>query len=230
MTAWKLALNEYKNQTGVFIIPKRGTPEYTKIKEIQAKLEPESKAPATKQAGKGFIKNRFTNLVKSVNNKIDKNLEAVPGNIPLENGEFHAKKIVLQNGKVKYQNYNYAGPGTNVATRLSRGDRPIDGIDAAARQHDIDYTNNFQERMKKGQKVTKKEVQEADKRFVEATKMSKRDNIAFASIIPPLFQAKKAAEDTGVLSHTSFFDPNKTGSGINTISELHLKNYKKRIL
>ena len=206
--SWKEALKEYADINGNYVIPKKGTKQYDEVKQIQEKMK-----SASQKTGDGFIKDSFVGVVKKVNKTIDENIEPVENNIPLAEGEIHAKKIVLKNGKVKYQNYNYAGPGTKVKERLSKKVQPIDGIDAAAQQHDIDYTLNFQERIKKGQKVTKKEVQEADKRFVEKVKMNKNDNRVFAATIPPLFKAKQIAEDTGLLNHTSFFDP-KTGSGV----------------
>jgi hypothetical protein len=206
--SWKAALKEYADLNGNYVIPKKGTKQYDEVKTIQAKMNATSQ-----KTGEGFIKDSFVGVVKRVNKTIDENIEPVDNNIPLADGEIHAKKIVLKNGKVKYQNYNYAGPGTKVKERLAKKVQPIDGIDAAAQEHDIDYTLNFQERIKKGQKVTKKEVQEADRRFVEKVKMNQNDNRVFAATIPPLFKAKQIAEDTGLLNHTSFFD-SKTGSGV----------------
>ena len=173
--------------------------------------------PTNPPSGSGFVKDSFVGLVKRVNKAIDNNIEAVENNIPLGDGEIHAKKIVIKNGKIKYQNYNYAGPGTKVEERLAQNIQPIDAIDAAAKQHDIDYTLNFQEKMKQGKTVSKKEVQDADKRFVEKVKMNRNDNKLFATAIPPLFKAKKLAEDTGILDHTSFFDPKKTGGVFGTV-------------
>ena len=68
--------------------------------------------------------------------------------------------------------------------------------------------------MKEGKKVSKAEVQKADADFVARTQKSKKDNPIFATAIKPLFATKRVAENTGVLSHTSFFDPNTTGSGM----------------
>jgi len=44
--------------------------------------------------------------------------------------------------------YRYLGPGTKLQKRLKRGDQPVNGLDAAARQHDIAYaaSNNMQDR------------------------------------------------------------------------------------
>jgi hypothetical protein len=224
--SWKIALKEYNANSGKpYVIPKKGTDAYNKVKSIQEKLGGtpiatkgkgmnEIETKLNKSAGKGFIKDSFSGLVKRVNGAIDNNLEAVDGNVPLAAGEMHAKKIVRKDGKMTYQNYNWAGPGTKVEERLAKGIQPINGIDAAGKTHDIDYTLNFQKRMAKGEKVTKQEVQAADKRFVQKVKANKKDDIVFATAIPPVFAAKKLAEDAGLLSHTSFFDPKTTGKGV----------------
>lgn len=46
--------------------------------------------------------------------------------------------------------YNFLGPGTKLQKRLARGDTPINGLDAAAREHDISYskTKDTKERNK----------------------------------------------------------------------------------
>lgn len=38
--------------------------------------------------------------------------------------------------------YSYCGPGTKLTARLSRGDRPINGLDSACLEHDIAYSQN----------------------------------------------------------------------------------------
>lgn len=38
--------------------------------------------------------------------------------------------------------YNYCGPGTRLSKRLSRGDRPINGLDEACKLHDIAYASH----------------------------------------------------------------------------------------
>lgn len=37
--------------------------------------------------------------------------------------------------------YRYCGPGTKLKQRLARGDPPINGLDAACKDHDIAYSN-----------------------------------------------------------------------------------------
>ena len=214
--SWKDALKEYANVKGQYVIPKKGTAEYDEVKTIQAKLEanPQPSVPkTTAKKGKG-VKEAFVSVINKVNNAIDSNIPPVPEDIPLAQGEMHAKKLVRRDGKIQRQNYNWAGPGTKVEERLSKNIQPIDGIDAAAKQHDIDYTLDFQRRMKQGQTVSKQEVQLADKRFLNAVKQNRRDNPVLAAVIPPVFKAKEVAENIGILPHTAFFDPAKTGSGV----------------
>lgn len=238
--SWRDALKEYSNMNGQYVIPKKGTKQYDEVKAIQDKLkgspaslvtEPITQGKGVKttktkpKKGKG-IKETFIKVVQKVNDTIDKNIESVPEDIPLATGEMHAKKIVRKNGKIMKQNYNYAGPGTQVERRLAQNIQPIDGIDAAAKQHDIDYTLNFQKRMKRGEKVSKQEVQMADKKFVDSVKQNKADNPVFAAVIPPVFKAKEIAENVGALSHTAFFDPETTGSGV--MSDTKLKMIRKK--
>ena len=231
--SWREALKEYSNINGQYVIPKKNTPQYDEVKKIQERLKaspsqaaPVPKTPKTKNKGGKGIKETFVSVINKVNNAIDNNIPPVPENIPLAQGEMHAKKIVRRDGKIYQQSYNWAGPGTEVERRLSQNIKPIDGIDAAAKQHDIDYTLNFQKRIKQGQKVSKQEVQLADKRFVESVKKNSKDNPVFAAVIPPIFKAKNVAEDVNLLSHTAFFDP-KTGSGVATKTRKPKANKKK---
>ena len=236
--SWRDALKEHSNMNGQYVIPKKGTKQYDEVKAIQERLKvsPAAPAPAPITQGQGIkttkskkgkgIKEGFIKIIQKVNDTIDNKIEPVPNDIPLATGEMHAKKIVRRNGKIMKQNYNYAGPGTQVERRLAQNIQPIDGIDAAAKQHDIDYTLNFQKRMKRGEKVSKQEVQMADKKFVDSVKQNKTDNPIFAAVIPPVFKAKEIAENVGALSHTAFFNPATTGSGV--MSEIKLKMIKKK--
>ena len=228
--SWRQALTEYSKINNQYIIPKKGTKQYDEVKAIQERLKasPATTAPATTKTpkkGKG-IKETFVKIIQKVNDTIDKNIEPVPEDIPLQPTEYHAKKIVRKNGKIMKQNYNFAGPGTQVERRLSENIKPIDGIDSAAKTHDIDYTLNFQKRMKRGEKVSKQEVQLADKKFVDSVKQNRADNPVLAAVIPPVFKAKEIAENVGALSHTAFFNPASTGSGV--MSDIKLKMIKKK--
>jgi hypothetical protein len=198
--SWVLALKEY-NKGRIYSIPKKGTLEYEKVKKIQLKYE--------KKGGSGIIKDTFTSIVDTVNNGIDMLLPQDPSSLPLMSGEHHAKKIV--NGKII--NMNWCGPGTHVEERLARGDKGVDQIDEFAKNHDKTYTLVFKKKLQKGIKVSKEEVQRADDEFVAGVVKNRADNPLLASLIPKVFKAKKLAENTGVLSHTAFFDGN-TGNGL----------------
>lgn len=236
--SWRDALKEYANTNGQYVIPKKGTKQYDEVKSIQERLKtsPATTAPApatpktpkttkTTKKGKG-IKEGFIKVVQKVNDTIDNNIPHVPEDIPLAQGEYHAKKIVRRNGKIQRQNYNYLGPGTQVERRLAQNIQPIDNLDAAAREHDVAYTLDFQKRMKRGEKVSKQEVQMADKKFLESVKQNKADNPVLAAVIPPIFKAKEVAENIGALSHTAFFNPETTGSGV--VSDIKLKMMRKK--
>ena len=237
--SWREALTEYSKINNQYVIPKKGTPQYDEVKAIQDRLKasPASPAPApapkttkakttkTKpKKGKG-IKETFIKVVQKVNDTIDNNIPHVPEDIPLQPTEYHAKKVVKKGSKIMRQNYNYLGPGTQVERRLAQNIQPIDNLDAGAREHDIAYTLDFQKRMKRGEKVSKQEVQMADKKFVEHVKQNKADNPVLAAVIPPIFKAKEVAENVGALSHTAFFDPS-TGSGV--MSDTKLKMIRKK--
>jgi hypothetical protein len=200
MSSWLLALKEY-NKGKIWSIPPKGSLEYNKVKKIQQKYE--------KKNGSGIIKDTFTSIVDTVNNGIDMLLPQDPSSLPLMSGEHHAKTIV--NGKII--NYTFLGPSTHVNERLARGDKPIDNLDKYAKEHDKTYTLVFKKKLQKGIKVSKEEVQRADDEFVAGVVKNRADNPLLASLIPKVFKAKKIAENTGVLSHTAFFDGN-TGNGL----------------
>ena len=65
----------------------------------------------------------------------------------------------------------------------------------------------YKKKLKRVKTVSKAEVQAADKRFVNKVKANKNDNPLLASGIPILFAAKKFAEDTGVVNHTTLINP-----------------------
>lgn len=57
--------------------------------------------------------------------------------------------------------YNYCGPGTKLQKRLLRGDRGVNELDEACKQHDITYSNNINltSRHKADQLLTEKAVE-----------------------------------------------------------------------
>jgi len=81
--------------------------------------------------GKGFI--------DSISNKVLSNKH----NIALP-GEKH-QIIYLSDGT--YNPARYSGPGTNLSTRIKRGDQPLSYVDKTAQAHDLKYAlaNNNQD-------------------------------------------------------------------------------------
>jgi len=81
--------------------------------------------------GKGFI--------DSISNKVLSNKH----NIALP-GEKH-QIIYLSDGT--YNPARYSGPGTNLSTRIKRGDQPLSYVDKTAEAHDLKYAlaNNNQD-------------------------------------------------------------------------------------
>lgn len=67
----------------------------------------------------------------------DKTVNFLTGS-KLKDGEKHA--IIYDPVKKKYTAANYIGPGTDLITRLKRGDEPIVKADRVAQAHDIRYT------------------------------------------------------------------------------------------
>ncbi len=92
--------------------------------------------------------------------------------------------------------FNYMGPGTNLKARLARGDPPLDGIqgmDAVAKIHDIDYSRarNW------------KDVRIADNKFIKNIEKSDANRIS-KTFIKGLFRAKKIGEDIGIVKASDF--------------------------
>ncbi|XP_029665449.1 uncharacterized protein LOC115236867 [Formica exsecta] len=60
--------------------------------------------------------------------------------IPLANKKIPGLMKDEKNGAIIYTCYQFCGPGTHLETRLARGDRGINPLDAACREHDIAYS------------------------------------------------------------------------------------------
>ena len=58
------------------------------------------------------------------------------------------QKWIAKTGKEFHSpGYQYMGPGTHLAKRLKRGDPGINRLDQIAKQHDIDYSQEFARQM-----------------------------------------------------------------------------------
>lgn len=122
-------------------------------------------------------------------------------------GENHA--IGLDNG-VYLQRYSFAGPGTKIKQRLARGDNGIrlpDGsiskIDSAAKIHDIEYQNIFDNYKKTKGNFNPKDVRVSDNKFIEKVKRANEEP-NLRKVILSAFSAKKFAEDKGLISPKKF--------------------------
>jgi hypothetical protein len=207
VNGWIEACNVYRQQKGYKgKLPTKGTKEYDEIKSIQATLTGNT-------TGKGLIKDTFEKGLDTIANTVERNVKPSKKNKPLESGEHHSKKIGYEDGSLTYQNYNYLGPNTQVAKRLARGDRGINNLDEAARQHDIDYTYELRRKLREGL-LTKEDVRKADDIFLKKVDKFRHEDPLTAKVTKTAFKAKKIAEDTGILPISAFFDETTTGEGL----------------
>jgi len=86
------------------------------------------KKPKSKQKGRGFV-DSLSNAVLS-----NKHNRALPG-------EKH-QVIYLSDGT--YSPAVYSGPGTNLSTRIKRGDQPLSYVDKTTEAHDLRYALDLQ--------------------------------------------------------------------------------------
>jgi hypothetical protein len=109
------------------------------------------KKPKSKQKGKGFM-DSLSNAVLS-----NKHNRALPG-------EKH-QVIYLSDGT--YNPAVYSGPGTNLSTRIKRGDQPLSYVDKTAEAHDLRYAlaNNNQD------------IRTADLRMVQSLKKARASKL-----------------------------------------------------
>ena len=112
----------------------------------------------------------------------------------LKPGEKHV--IIYDTNKKKYTAANYIGPGTDLLTRLKRGDEPIVKSDKVAQAHDIRYTlskdiNN---------------IKDADRKMVDKLKSLRKnkEDIAFNTI--PAQLGIQANQLLSKILPTKYFD------------------------
>jgi len=136
-----------------------------------------------KEAYSGEVGTYLKNLIP------DSDANARPGFA----GEFHTV-LELPNGK--YGVGNFIGPGTNLTTRLKRGDPPRTAVDKVARAHDLRYaTAANADEIRKADNIFISKVAELDRKKADSSK-----NLTQAKIM----SAKVLAEDLGLLSKGSF--------------------------
>lgn len=96
---------------------------------------------------------------------------------------------------------NYAGPGTNLRTRLKRGDKGVDGpagIDTAAKRHDMLYA----------MAQTPSDIRKADDIFIRDVKNSTQGSLTKKAVIGAI-KAKNFGEDIGLVRKDLFIGTGK---------------------
>ena len=138
---------------------------------------------------------------------------------PNKRGGFPGERHMFLPTEYGLTRANYAGPGTHLKERLSRNDPPVDGprgIDIAAKQHDIDYSNA---------KVFK-DVRRADNRFIKRVRKSEQSSFA-KNIVIGAMKSKKFGENIGIFKPDTFTNVDLEGSGMKEIDFIYesiLKN------
>jgi len=92
-------------------------------------------------------------------------------------GEMHGL-LRLPNGKFQFA--NYMGPGTQIITRLQRGDSGLTPVDRLAKVHDIDYALA----------TTPSDVRKADTEFIRGIRRARKQgestfNVRQAQLLVP---------------------------------------------
>lgn len=101
--------------------------------------------------------------------------------------------IINKLPEIHVPSYQFCGPGTDLQTRLNRGDPGINELDAACKQHDISYSkvNDSKERYKADKALTK----QAFKRiFAKDSKLPER---ATAALVTGLMATKMGLSKIG---------------------------------
>jgi hypothetical protein len=90
-------------------------------------------------------------------------------------------------GEIHLPGHNFTGPGTKLAERLERGDKPVNQVDALAKEHDIAYRDSKD-------KPNKKEMRrKADKEMLK--KLDELENLTIGEriekrIVKPVLKTK----------------------------------------
>lgn len=157
-----------------------------------------------KEAYSGEVGTYLKNLIP------DSDANARPGFA----GEFHTV-LELPNGK--YGVGNYIGPGTNLTTRLKRGDPPRTAVDKVARAHDLRYaTSSNADEVRRADNIFISKVAELERKKADTSK-----NLTQAKIM----SAKVLAEDLGLLSKGSF-SKFREGAPVRNVSDSDMSYLK----
>ena len=111
---------------------------------------------------------------------------------------------------------NYSGPGTAVAARVKRGDKPVNYTDAVAQKHDINY-HNLEQDYRTGRIGKPKALslaRAADQQMVAQLKAAPKGkgsfyNRAENALTKQIISSKMKLEDAGTLDPEKFALPQK---------------------
>jgi hypothetical protein len=121
-----------------------------------------------------------------------------------------AKKFgqMENNGKRRWvmPGFNFLGPNNPVEEQIAQGIKPTNDTDAAALNHDLDYSDIWAKH--KAGKLDKnefnKQVRDSDTRFINHLDNNGEDNLWGNRIGRHLIKAKNIAEDLGIIDHNYF--------------------------
>ncbi len=158
----------------------------------------------------------FGKIGTSVSNTLGERFNKNPLWRPGFAGERHA----ILPTKEGWTRANFAGPGTHLEKRLSRGDQSVDGprgIDAAAKKHDIKYANasSFADIRKADNELI------SDVRGSTQTAAMKRTTIG-------MITAKKFGENIGLFSKDTWLPRSKQQLGKGCHSKQPSKKSKEK--
>jgi hypothetical protein len=117
-----------------------------------------------------------------------------PGKFPDEKHAYSTKKGGW---------YQYLGPGTHVDERVSRGDKPINGIDAGARIHDIQY-KHMADTLERGGAVSQKQVRDSDLELIDTIQRKLSDEPIVGNVALLAMKNKIRLEDSGLMDYLRY--------------------------
>jgi len=143
--------------------------------------------------------------------------------------DYVPNRINEETGKLELQIplANYVGPGTDVIRRVKEGVKPTTNVDAAAKQHDLDYYNirTGLRNMTLSLPAAKEKVRESDNRLINEAKRNlittNPINLAHAAAASSGIGLKKIAENIGIMDKLHY-----VGKG----SRDPLKRMRKQLL
>lgn len=136
------------------------------------------------------------------------------------------EKHMIMKTDTGWKKASYMGPGTDIISRIEKGDKPVSKADKVAMTHDIRYSLASD----------LDDIRKADNKMVNKLKdiQSKKQDYKINTTIPKLaIQGKMLAENLGVLDKRKFvdFNENKTLSDkqrkmlMNKLQELQSQGY-----